>query len=102
MRLKRLLMELLRFGVSILCLVCAFRGVPLSDLWDLLRQLPPLPIAAAVLTSFLAYAAMGVRLMGMCRPHLAFRSTFPASLVGLALNNVLPAKAGEAAKAAWI
>ena len=40
--------------------------------------------------------------MGMCRPHLAFRSTFPASLVGLALNNVLPAKAGEAAKAAWI
>ena len=102
MRLKRLLPEFLRFGVSILCLICAFRGVPLSDLWDLLCRLPPLPIAAAVLTSFLAYAVMGVRLMGMRRPPLAFRSTFPASLVGLAVNNVLPAKAGEAAKAAWI
>lgn len=102
MRLKRLLPEFLRFGVSILCLACAFRGVPLSDLWALLRRLPPLPIAAAVLTSFLAYAVMGVRLMGMRRPPLAFRSTFPASLVGLAVNNVLPAKAGEAAKAAWI
>ena len=99
---KRLLLGLLRYGVSILCLAYAFHGVPLADLWAVLRRFPVLPMLATVLISFAAYAVMAVRFMFMRRPRLTFRSTFCASLVGLALNNVLPAKAGEIAKAAWI
>ncbi len=88
-----------------LCLVYVFHGVPLSDLWEAMRRFPVIPMLATVLTGFVAYAVMGVRLMFMNpegHPHLAFRSTFCASLVGLALNNVLPAKAGEIAKAVWV
>lgn len=99
---KRAFSTFLRYGISLLCLFYAFHGVPLGELWDVLRGLPAVPVTVAFLSGFLAYAVMGVRLMYMRTPHLTFRSTFCASLVGLALNNVLPAKAGEVAKAAWI
>jgi uncharacterized membrane protein YbhN (UPF0104 family) len=55
-----------------------------------------------VAVSFAAYALMGVRLSRMSSPPLTFRSTFCATLAGLAINNVLPAKAGEIAKALWL
>jgi uncharacterized membrane protein YbhN (UPF0104 family) len=55
-----------------------------------------------IAVSFAAYALMGVRLSRMSSPPLAFRSTFCATLAGLAINNVLPAKAGEIAKALWL
>jgi len=103
--LKKFLGGFLRWGISLLCLVYAFHGVPLSDLWEAMRRFPVMPMVATVLTGFVAYAIMGVRLMFMNpegHPHLTFRSTYCASLVGLALNNVLPAKAGEIAKAVWI
>ena len=102
---KKFLGGFLRWGISLLCLVYAFHGVPLSDLWEAMRRFPVMPMVATVLTGFVAYAIMGVRLMFMNpegHPHLTFRSTYCASLVGLALNNVLPAKAGEIAKAVWI
>lgn len=102
---KKFLGGFLRWGISLLCLVYAFHGVPLSDLWEAMRRFPVMPMVATVLTGFVAYAIMGVRLMFMAPeglPHLTFRSTYCASLVGLALNNVLPAKAGEIAKAVWI
>ncbi|MCR5347654.1 MAG: flippase-like domain-containing protein [Fretibacterium sp.] len=102
---KRFLGGLLRWGISLLCLVYAFHGVPLSDLWEAMSRFPVMPMIAAILVGFAAYAVLGVRLMFMNPegyPHLTFRSTFCASLVGLALNNVLPAKAGEIAKAVWI
>ena len=99
---KHLCSLLLRYGISLLCLLYAFRGVPLTDLWAILYRFPAGPMVMTVLVSFLAYAAMAVRLTRMRRPGLPFRTAFCASLAGLALNNVLPAKAGEVAKAAWI
>jgi uncharacterized protein (TIRG00374 family) len=59
-------------------------------------------MAEVVAVSFAAYALMGLRLSFMAEPPLPFRSTFCATLVGLAINNVLPAKAGEVAKAVWM
>lgn len=92
----------LRWGISIACLVYAFYGVPLKDLWDAMKNLPVLPMVLTVVTAFIAYAVLGLRLKFMHSPSLKFKSTFYASLVGLALNNILPAKAGEIAKAVWI
>jgi uncharacterized membrane protein YbhN (UPF0104 family) len=59
-------------------------------------------MCGVVAVSFAAYALMGVRLSRMSSPPLTFRSTFCATLAGLAINNVLPAKAGEIAKALWL
>lgn len=98
----RILSGILRWGISIICLVYAFYGVPLNDLWQIMRNFPVMPMIYTVAAGFVAYAFLGVRLMYMRTPHLTFKSTFFASLAGLALNNILPAKAGEIAKAAWI
>lgn len=98
----KILSLILRWGISLICLIYAFYGVPLADLLNVMRSFPVMPMILTVITGFIAYAVLGVRLKFMWTPSLKFKSTFFASLVGLALNNVLPAKAGEIAKAAWI
>ncbi len=99
---RRILPNLLKYGISLLCLLYAFKGVPLAELWQVLQGYPILPMLGAVAVSFAAYAIMGLRLTRANEPPLSFSSAFCAALVGLAINNVLPAKAGEVAKAAWI
>jgi uncharacterized membrane protein YbhN (UPF0104 family) len=99
---KRVLWTILKYGVSLLCLAYAFRDVSFADLSAVLRRYPAPPMLGVVAVSFTAYAVMGLRLAYMTDPPLPFRSTFCATLAGLALNNVLPAKAGEVAKAVWM
>jgi uncharacterized protein (TIRG00374 family) len=99
---KRVLWLVLKYGTSAACLVYVFMDVPLADLSAALGRYQAGPILGAVAVSFAAYAVMGLRLSYMTAPPLSFRSTFCATLVGLAVNNVLPAKAGEIAKALWI
>ena len=92
----------LKYGISAACLFYVFRDVPLADLSTALKLYPIPPIFATIAVSFAAYSVMGLRLSYMADPPLSFRSTFCGTLVGLAVNNVLPAKAGEIAKAMWI
>ena len=99
---KRCFLVSLKYGVSLICLLYVFRGIEFAELWDILRRFPVPPMLATIAVSFAAYGVMGLRLARMNVPPLSFRSTFCATLAGLALNNVLPAKAGEAAKAVWI
>jgi uncharacterized membrane protein YbhN (UPF0104 family) len=90
----------LKYSVSVFCLAYAFWDVPLTDLAA--ARYSAAPMFGALAVSFAAYAMMGVRLSYMTTPPLSFRSTFCATLVGLAMNNVFPAKAGEITKAAWM
>ena len=99
---NRFVSVVLKYGVSLFCLFYAFRGVPLRELWDVLARFPLHPMLLTTAVSFAAYAVMGVRLTRMNAPPLSFRSALCATLVGLAVNNVVPAKAGEVAKAVWI
>ncbi|MDR1979807.1 MAG: flippase-like domain-containing protein [Synergistaceae bacterium] len=99
---KRIAGIVLKYGASVFCLFYVFRGVPFADLTTILGRYPILPMLGVVAVSFAAYAIMGLRLSFMAEPPLSFRSTFCATLVGLAINNVLPAKAGEIAKAVWM
>ena len=99
---SRFLSTALKYGISLLCLIHAFRGVPLKELWDALGRFSILPMFGVVAVSLMAYAVMGLRLTRMNAPPLSFPSAFCATLAGLAVNNVMPAKAGEVAKAVWI
>jgi len=74
----------------------------MTDLLAALERYSILPVFAVVTVPFAAYVMMGLRLSFMADPPLSFRSTFFATLVGLAVNNVLPAKVGAIAKAVWI
>jgi uncharacterized membrane protein YbhN (UPF0104 family) len=99
---SRVLWTLLKYGVSVLCLVYAFRGVPFDALWTALKGYPLWPALAVAAVSFFAYAVMALRLTRMSAPPISFRSAFCATLAGFAINNVLPARAGEVAKALWL
>lgn len=99
---KKIISIAIRCAISLLCLVYAFRGVPLHSLREEMSAVPLMPVFWAVAVSFAAYAVMALRMARMRDPHIPFGSSFCASLVCLALNNVLPAKAGEVAKAAWL
>ena len=99
---NRFVSVVLKYGISFFCLFYAFRGVPLRELWDALSRFPLPPMFLTTAVSFTAYAVMGVRLTRMNAPPLSFHSAFCATLAGLAINNVIPAKAGEVAKAVWI
>ena len=99
---RRVLWTVLKYGISALCLVYVFWDVPLTELWAVLQHYPIPSMFGVLVVSFVAYAGAGLRLSHMTRPPLSFRSTFCATLVGLAVNNVLPAKAGEIAKAVWL
>jgi uncharacterized membrane protein YbhN (UPF0104 family) len=92
----------LKYGVSVLCLLYAFRGVPFGNLWAAMKRYPVPPMFGVVAVSFAAYSLMGARLSRMSSTPITFRSAFCATLACLALNNALPAKAGEVAKALWL
>jgi uncharacterized protein (TIRG00374 family) len=98
----RFLWSALKYGVSALCLLYAFWDVPFAALGSAMKNYSLLPMLAALLVSFISYALMSLRLSRMTTPPFSFRSTFAATLVGLAVNNVLPARAGEIAKAVWM
>jgi len=99
---KRILWLIVKYGISAACLFYVFMDVPLADLSAAMKVYRILPVFAVVAVSFVAYSMLALRLSYMTDPPMTIRSTFCATLVGLAVNNVLPAKAGEIAKAMWI
>lgn len=98
---RRILPNLLKYGISLLCLLYAFKGVPLAELWQVLQGYRCSPMLGAVAVSFLALCYYGSEAYPRKRAAVIFQLGFCAALVGLAINNVLPAKA-KVAKAAWI
>ena len=100
---NRFVSIVLKYGVSLFCLLYAFQGVPLRELWDILSRFPLPPMLLTTAVSFAAYVVMGVRLTRMNTPPLSFRSAFCATLGGLAVNNVVPAIClSKIAKEKWL
>jgi glycosyltransferase 2 family protein len=96
----RPLLALVGLAVTVVCMVLALRGVALDDAADAFREadlvwlLPAIPVFAA------AIVLRGVRWWALYdaeqRPPL--RAVMYALLVGYFFNNILPARAGEAAR----
>ncbi len=96
----RPLLVLVGLAITVVCMYIAVRGVELGDAADALREsdlvwlVPALPVFAA------AIALRGVRWWALYdteqRPSL--RAVMYALLVGYFFNNILPARAGEAAR----
>ena len=96
----RPLLALVGLAVTVACMILALRGVALDDAADAFREsdlvwlLPAIPVFAA------AIVLRGVRWWALYdaqqRPPL--RAVMYALLVGYFFNNILPARAGEAAR----
>jgi uncharacterized membrane protein YbhN (UPF0104 family) len=92
----------LRALVSLGCLVYALQGIDFGRLRGALLSYSLLSVLAVAVLFVLCAWIQAVRLSVLFEPRLRIAGAFNAVIVGLGLNNVLPAKGGEAAKAVYI
>jgi uncharacterized protein (TIRG00374 family) len=76
------------------------RDVSLADLWRALRSTPPWAIAGVVALTFLTLWLRSVRwnLILPKSPSTSRRDLFGLVMIGFMINNILPARLGEAAR----
>lgn len=97
---KRLASLALRLGLVAGCLVYALWGVDFAALGSALRSYALAGVAATLGMVGLDMACVGLRLRWISGGRASFAGAFNAGMLGLGLNNVVPAKLGELAKAA--
>ncbi len=87
--------------LSLLFLYLAVRGIQLDEIWDLLRQAQYLYLVPVFLLIVLVSWIRAIRwhLLMERDPELDVKEVFHLVNIGYFFNNVLPAKAGEAARA---
>jgi hypothetical protein len=92
---------LIGLGVSALFLVLLLRSVDMQELLDSLRGLSPTWIAVSLVLFGASVWTRAQRWAAILRPLTSLRQTEAASLmtIGLAANNVLPARTGEIVRA---
>ncbi|MDR1884994.1 MAG: flippase-like domain-containing protein, partial [Synergistaceae bacterium] len=93
---------LLQAIVVTLCLLYALRGVEIGVLLEALSGYSAGSVSVTLLLFALCLWIQAVRLSVLFEPSLGPFGAFKAVIVGLGLNNVLPAKGGEAAKVIYI
>lgn len=92
----------LRLGLAAACLVYAFWGVDLAELLHAASNFS-LPAIGAMLVCFWSdFVIMAGRLRFATGGRVGLTAGYNATVLGLGMNNILPAKAGEAAKVLYL
>ena len=99
---KKVLFACLRYMLAGGCLVYALWGVDFQMLGDIVMGFSPLAIAGLVFLSMAGVVPAAVRLQFLSGGRMRMGASASAVLIALALNNVLPAKAGEFAKIVFL
>jgi len=102
MRIKKAIGCFLRFVLVAGCLVYAFWGIDFRRLWSTLVEYNDWALLWTTLFSFAGYWAMGLRLGFLSKFKAKTWVCFKAFLMAMAINNILPAKLGELAKAFYL
>jgi glycosyltransferase 2 family protein len=96
---KQTIITVLGFVLSVVLLYFALRGIEFRQIWATLRNVNPLlalvPLVFIGCDVFLASCKWSIIIGG----GATVRETFVAYLIGLFVNNVLPARLGEVARA---
>lgn len=88
--------------LSVVLLAFVLRDVPLSEVWSVLRASDPWLFLAATITGTLIFPLRAIRwriILHPIAPGLPFGSLWRATAIGMMVNNVVPARAGELARA---
>lgn len=93
---------LLRCALALGCLVYALWGVDLGQVWSAFSRYDRLPLALVTAFSLLCVVPAALRLSFLSRGRSSMTQSLAAVMIGLALNNVFPAKAGELAKLLYL
>ncbi len=84
------------------CLVYAFWGLDFRQLWETLVQYDDWALLWTTIFSFVGYGVMALRLDYLSGFKAGNWLCFKAFLMSMAVNNIMPAKLGELAKAFYL
>lgn len=102
MLVKKAASLLVRLVLVAACLVYAFWGLDLSELWDTILRYDDVALFWTTVFSFLGYGVMALRLNFLSGFSAGNWTCFKAFLMSMAVNNIVPAKLGELAKAFYL
>ena len=94
--------RLLRTALVVGCLAFAVWNVDPDALIGILADIDPLRVVLVTLFTAFGYGALAVRLHVLSHRRLPLQTGLAASMVALGVNNLLPAKLGEVAKALYL
>ncbi len=95
---KRTFISVLGFAVSIVLLYFSLKGIEFRQIWETIRQTNPFLAFLPLVFIATAICLSAFRWSKVSGPDVRFRETFSALLIGMFINNVLPARLGEVAR----
>ena len=95
---KRQWVTILGFAISIFLLYLSLKGIRLHDIWETLKHADLKYAFLPLLFIFGAASGASYRWARISGTNVHFHETFTALLIGLFINNVLPARIGELAR----
>lgn len=102
MLVKKIVSLSIRAALVAACLVYAFWGIDFGRLWGIVVRYDDVALVWTTLFSFVGYAIMALRLNFLSDFKAGNMRCFKAFLMGMAVNNIVPAKLGELAKAFYL
>ena len=94
--------RLLHWSVIALCLVYAFWDLDIELFMSTVSRYSVLAVLVATAFTFCGYIALSGRLTALSRGKLGFVRSITGTIIGQGVNNILPAKLGEAVKAVYL
>jgi len=89
-------------ALTVLLLWWVLRDVSVAEVWERVREADPWLLTGAVVAATFSFVLRALRWRVLLRPaypDTAFNSRFGATCIGFAVNNLLPARLGEFARA---
>jgi len=95
---KKQWITLLGFAISILLLYLSLKDIRLHDIWETLKRADPRYAFLPLLFILGGVSGASYRWARVAGTNVHFHETFTGLLIGLFINNVLPARIGELAR----
>ena len=95
---KQTFLTILGFAVSIVLLYFSLRGIEFRQIWALLKQTNPGMALLPLVFIGTAICLSAFRWSKVAGSNVRFRETFTALLIGMFVNNIMPARMGEVAR----
>lgn len=89
---------ILGFVTSIVLLYFSLRGIQFMEIWETLKRMNPALAFMPLIFIATAISLSSYRWSRISGPTVRFKETFAAMLIGMFINNVLPARLGEVAR----
>ena len=96
------MIKLLQWSISIGALCYALYGIDINHLLQSIKKYTFFSMFCVLSVLFLDYFCMSLRLKCLLPKDFNFKKSFLAIILCIGYNNLLPAKAGDAIKIAWI